>query len=40
MIASDVINSLLNKKINFHIIHKLAMHEGNVDMIQLLMTVV
>ncbi|WP_430412684.1 hypothetical protein [Kordia sp.] len=31
MEASDVINSLLDEKINFHKIHRLSMCEGNVD---------
>lgn len=31
MEASDVINSLIDEKINFHKIHRLSMCEGNVD---------
>ena len=31
MEASDVINSLIEEKINFHKIHRLAMCEGNID---------
>ncbi|WP_298423617.1 hypothetical protein [uncultured Kordia sp.] len=31
MEALDVINSLLDEKINFHKIHRLAMCEGNID---------
>ncbi|NAS30982.1 hypothetical protein GTQ40_08385 [Flavobacteriaceae bacterium R38] len=29
--ASDVINSLINEKINFHKLHRLSMYEGNVN---------
>ncbi len=31
--ASDIINSLIKEKINFHKLHRLSLFEGNVDSI-------